>query len=249
MQGIDVDDVKNVADWTDIRALDFASGLTLRTDAGCAWFESVQPLRTLSSALVGEGLGWHRHFCHFHVDKDYAGCRPGADLRSWLNERGIPGHDAIALMTAVPLDRLAIESAQAGERWVMVAATAGVGNAVDITAPADGDSRLVAGTVNLMVLVDGHLEDAALVNACLSATEAKVRALSDAGVKDSASATVATGTSTDAIVIAATQRGEPTPYVGSGTRLGRAIGHCAYTVILRSLQCTHTKGKREGGDA
>lgn len=223
-------------DAADIKALDFASGLTLRADANCVWFESPRALRTLSSALVGQGLGWHRHFCHFHVDKDYAGCRPEADLRSWLNERGIPGHDAIALMTAVPLDRLAIECVQAGERRVLVAATAGVGNAVDITAPADGDARLVAGTINLMVLVDGHLEDAALVNACLSATEAKVRALSDAGIRDTENGTLATGTSTDAIIIAATQRGEPTPYAGSGTQLGRAIAGCVYTVILRSLK-------------
>ncbi|MGO2133064.1 MAG: adenosylcobinamide amidohydrolase [Halomonas sp.] len=226
-----------------IRSLDFGSGLTLRSDAGCAWFESALPLRTLSSAMVGQGLGWHRHFCHFHVDKDYAGCCPEHDLRGWLGEREIPDREAIALMTAVPLGRLAIECAQAGERRVLVAATAGVGNAVDITAPGDNDERLVAGTINLMVLVDGHLEDAALVNACLSATEAKVRALSDAGVQDVTTGTQATGTSTDAIIIAATQRGEPTPYAGSGTLLGRAIGYCIYTVILRSLECAQPKNR------
>jgi iron complex transport system ATP-binding protein len=222
-------------DAVDIQTLDFSTGLTQRADAGCLWFESPRALRTLCSALVGGGLGWHRHFCHFHVHKDYAGCCPEADLRGWLSEREIPDHDAIALMTAVPLNQLAIECAQAGERHVLVAATAGVGNAVDIIAPAVSDARLVAGTVNLMVLVDGHLEDAALVNACLSATEAKVRALSDAGVMDAESGTLATGTSTDAIIIAATQRGEPTPYAGSGTRLGRTIGACVYAAILRSL--------------
>lgn len=227
----------------DIKVLDFAIGLTLRADAGCLWFESPRKLRTLSSALVGEGLGWHRHFCHFHVDKDYAGRSPQADLHRWLGERGVPERDAIALMTAVPLHHLAIECARAGERHVLVAATAGVGNAVDITAPADGDARLVAGTINLMVLVDGHLTDAALVNACLSAAEAKVRALSDAGVMDTDSGTLATGTSTDAIIIAATQRGEPTPYAGSGTRLGRAIAASVYTVIFRSLEL----GKHERG--
>lgn len=226
---------RHAMDSLGFKALDFASCLTLRADAGCLWFESPCALRTLSSALVGEGLGWHRHFCHFHVHRNYAGRHPQADLRAWLSERHIADHDAIALMTAVALDQLAIECAQAGERRVLVAATAGVGNAVDITVPANDDARLVAGTINLMVLIDGHLEDAALVNACLSATEAKVRALSDAGVMDAESGTLATGTSTDAIIIAATQRGEPTPYAGSGTRLGRAIGACVHAAILRSL--------------
>lgn len=239
--------IMKAVDGVDLQTLNFATGLTLRSDVGCLWFESAQPLRTLSSALIGAGLGWHRHFCHFHVHKDYAGRSPDADLRGWLGERKIPDHEAIALMTAVSLDRLAIECAQAGERRVLVAATAGVGNAVDITAPSDTDARLVAGTINLMVLIDGHLKDAALVNACLSATEAKVRALSDAGVMDAESGTPATGTSTDAIIIAATQRGEPTPYAGSGTLLGRATGRCAYTAILRSLESAQPK--RRGDDA
>ncbi|MGB8714373.1 MAG: hypothetical protein WCD50_14785, partial [Onishia taeanensis] len=69
--------------------LDFGAGLELATTAGCVHFWHQAPLRILSSALVGPGLGWARHFCNFHVDKNYAGHAPRADLLGWLAERGL----------------------------------------------------------------------------------------------------------------------------------------------------------------
>lgn len=215
--------------------LDDKGGLALARDAGCVHFHHETPLRTLSSALVGPGLGWSRDVCNFHVDKDYAGQAPRADLQGWLTARGLEAEDCVAMMTAVPLAHLALEEAHAGERRVLVAVTAGVGNAVDVTAPVRDDPRLVAGTINIQVFIDGHLDDGALVNAVQSASEAKVRALDALGIRDPISDTPATGTSTDCLVIAATQRGIATPYAGSGTLLGRAIGGCVFQAIQASL--------------
>ncbi len=220
------------------RSLAFGEGLTLSAAAGCLHFHHRVPLRTLGNALIGEGLGWSRDFCNFHVDKAYAGRAPAEDLRGWLAARGLPEGEAVAMMTAVPLARLALVPVDVGDddaSRVLAAVTAGVGNAVDITAPATGDPRLVAGTINVLVFVDGHLTDGALVNAALSATEAKVQALAAGGVRDPEHGTPATGTSTDCLAIAATQRGAPTPYAGSGTRLGRAIGAAVFRAVRESL--------------
>ncbi|MBB3142417.1 iron complex transport system ATP-binding protein [Halomonas organivorans] len=247
------------------RALAFGDGLSLVAEAGCLHFYYPQSLRTLSNALVGEGLGWVRDFCNFYVDRDYAGQTPTEDLRRWLAARGLvedsgggraeergegraeergegraeKRDEALAMMTAVPLAHLALVPVDVddvdGRPRVLAAVTAGVGNAVDITAPASGDPRLVAGTINVLVFVDGHLTDGALVNAALSATEAKVQALAADGVRDPEHGTPATGTSTDCLAIAATQRGAPTPYAGSGTRLGRAIGAAVYRAVRESL--------------
>lgn len=220
------------------RPLEFGAGLSLAAEADCLRFHHPEPLRTLGNALIGEGLGWARNFCNFHVDKGYASRAPADDLRGWLAARGIPEREALAMMTAVPLVRLAlvpVDAGGAGKPRVLAAVTAGVGNAVDITAPAAGDTRLVAGTINVLVFVDGHLTDGGLVNAALSATEAKVRALADCGVCDPEHSTPATGTSTDCLAIAATQRGASTPYAGSGTSLGRAIGAAVYRAVRDSL--------------
>ncbi|MGQ7247754.1 adenosylcobinamide amidohydrolase [Halomonas sp. V046] len=214
-----------------------------------------RPLRVVSSALVGGGLGWATDFVNVYVDRHYDCRAPQDDLSARLHAWGLAPAASIAMMTAVPLSRLAVAEASLGagrdaapddcagtakgvatEPRVLVAATAGVGNAVDITSTPRGDPRLVAGTINTVVFIDAHLTDGALINACQSATEAKVRALAQHQVYDTVSGTLATGTSTDCLAIGATQRGEPTPYAGSGTRLGRAIGSAVFLAISASLQ-------------
>lgn len=210
--------------------LAFGTGLTLEVDAGCVHLTAPQPLWSLSSALVGGGLGWRRHFCNFHVDRGYDGRAPARDLEAWLAARGLPQDECLAMMTAVRLEHLALAVGEG----VLVAVTAGAGNAVDIAAPLVGDPRPV-GTINTQVFVDAHLTDGALVNACLSASEAKVRALQSLAVCDPHSGTPASGTSTDCLVIAATQRGVPMPYAGSGTRLGRELGQAVFRATREAL--------------
>lgn len=213
------------------QALDFAPGLSLAADAHCLHFAAARPLRTLSSALVGGGLGWRRHFCNFHVDKAYDGRAPADDLGAWLARRGLGLDESLAMMTAVHLEHLALA---AGE-GLLVAVTAGAGNAVDITAPLTGDPRPV-GTINTLVFLDAHLSDAGLVNAALSATEAKARALQALAIRDPHSGTPASGTSTDCLAVAATQVGEPSDYAGSGTRLGRELGRAIFVATREALR-------------
>ncbi|GAA3907811.1 hypothetical protein GCM10022228_17730 [Halomonas cibimaris] len=217
--------------------LAFSAGLCGHFTHDAIHLRADAPLATLSSALIGGGLGSARDFCNFYVDRDYAGHAPADDLARWLGERDIEAGSAVAMMTAVKLKYAAMHSAPLGNREnaVLTLATAGSGNAVDITAEGT-DPRLVAGTVNVFVFVDAHLTPGALVNACLSVTEAKVAAMRDANVIDAHSQTLATGTSTDCVSIAATQRGAATPYAGSGTELGRAIGRTVYLAVGESLR-------------
>ncbi|XVQ08508.1 adenosylcobinamide amidohydrolase [Spirillospora sp. CA-255316] len=78
------------------------------------------------------------------------------------------------------------------------------------------------GTVNVVVEVPAALSDAALVNAVVTATEAKTQALLEAGY-------ACTGTASDAICIAAPIRGagEAEPFAGPrsiwGARIARAV--------------------------
>ena len=213
--------------------LAFGAGLSLQADASCIHIVADEPLWTLSSALVGGGFGWRRHFCNFHVPRDYDSRTPASDLQAWLAECNAPQGESLAMMTAVHLKYLAIETLGSA----LVAVTAGVGNAVDITALLAGDLRPV-GTINTLVFLDAHLTESAMVNACLSASEAKVRALQSLGVLDPHSGTPASGTSTDCLTIAATQRGEPTPYAGSATRLGRELGRAVYQATRAALQAS-----------
>src|SRR5690554_1448821 len=217
----------------EVTHLAFGAGLALQADAKCIHIVADEPLWTLSSALVGGGFGWRRHFCNFHVARDYDSHTPASDLQAWLAANGAPLGESLAMMTAVKLEHLALKA----QGSALVAVTAGVGNAVDITAPLAGDLRPV-GTINTWVFLDAHLTESAMVNACLSASEAKVRALQSLGVLDPHSGTPASGTSTDCLTIAATQRGEPTPYAGSGTCLGRELGQAVYQATRTALQAS-----------
>ena len=53
-------------------------------------------------------------------------------------------------------------------------------------------------------------------------------------VKDPVTGTLATGTSTDSILIAATQRGEKLQYAGTITPLGKLISQGVYDCTARS---------------
>ena len=221
---------------TTLETLPFSQPLTLSQSEQCLAITSQLPLRTLSSALIGDGFGSKRHFANFHVDYRYDGRDPTADLSGWLIAQGLP-LSSVGMKTAVRLSNASIVSMPLAQldHGVMALVTAGVGNAVDITALHSHDPRLVAGTINVFVFVAAQLTDGALVNACMSITEAKVKALYKTGAIDTLSGTAATGTSTDCVCVAATQRGELTPYAGSGTVLGRAIGRAVYQATLNSL--------------
>ncbi|WFE71581.1 adenosylcobinamide amidohydrolase [Halomonas sp. M1] len=231
-----------------LETLPFSQPLLLARSEQCLAITSAMPLRVLSSALVGEGFGRVRHFANFHVDKHYDGHSPNEDLAQWLLAQGLP-LTSVAMMTAVHLNSACVVSRPLGElpHGVMALVTAGVGNAVDISVPSQDDPRLAlraapkVGTINIFAFLDAQLTDGALVNACLSVTEAKVQALRHVGVTDPYSGTPATGTSTDSISIAATQRGDATPYAGSGTPLGRALGQAVYQATLGSLSLSQMR--------
>ncbi|MFG6115634.1 adenosylcobinamide amidohydrolase [Halobacillus sp. MO56] len=195
-----------------------------------------RPLRVLSNAVSGGGLQWHSHFCNFHVPKNYDCQDPAADVLGWLEDAKIPAGDTLGMMTAVKLADQAFVRETIMDTPVFTVVTAGVGNAVDITENHPAEEKWQVGTINIMVFVDFHLTDGAFVNAVQSATEAKTKALADMQVADSATKTIATGTSTDSIAIAATQQGESTPYAGSGTRVGKAIGQSVYRAVTEAIE-------------
>jgi iron complex transport system ATP-binding protein len=194
------------------------------------------PLRTISNGVLGEGLQWAKNFCNFHVKKDYNCSSPKEDIISWLRQAEISEYDTIGMMTAVNLNDMSIVKETYEEVQILTVITAGVGNAIDITEPSTSNKGYQIGTVNIMVFIDAHLTDGALVNAVQSVTEAKTKAFTDLHIKDATTGTIATGTSTDSTLIAATLKGEPTPYAGSGTVIGKGIGMSVYKAMIKAVQ-------------
>ena len=85
------------------------------------------------------------------------------------------------------------------------------------------------------MLLDARLAPGAGVNAVITATEAKVGALVEAGVVTPDGAP-ATGTVTDAVVVAWTGRGPLLPYLGPASLGGWLVARAVRRAAVRGIE-------------
>jgi iron complex transport system ATP-binding protein len=192
---------------------------------------SEQSLHILSSAVVGGGLTQARWILNCHVHKGYCHPEPAVDLLAMARRLGVT-EPFVGMMTAAMLHRARTVTLQARGVTVAAVITAGLSNPA-----APGLSPPVAsvpGTINLVLLVDACLTPAAMVNAVITATEAKAQIVLERGTR-TPEGHAATGTSTDSMVVACTHRGEVLPYAGPVTPVGWLIGCCVRTALTEAL--------------
>ena len=215
-------------------------GITLSIDAAAVRVASRRPLRVLSSALVGGGFGETREIVNMHVDDVAPDSSPERDLRAFAARLGIE-EPFVGLMTAAATEHARLAVAAEGALTVAAIVSVGLSNTVcaGVTAPAPA----VPGTINVVALLDAGLTPAAMVNAVITATEAKTMALGEWRVEDAAGAP-ASGTSTDAVVVACTGRDAPLEYAGPGTTAGYLVAGAVRAAIGRICR---EKVARDGG--
>lgn len=194
--------------------------ITCQQDDTAFIVRSATPLTILSSAVVGGGYTQARVIINRHVHKAYDHPDPAQDLHDFARQNGI-NEAFVGLMTAVYIDHTQIiAQTHAGVQGALIL-TAGYSNATaaGLTPPAD----LRPGTINLILLLDAALSPAAMVNAVITATEAKTHILRRWD-KRTPDGLPATGTSTDSVVVACTGRGPTHSYAGPVTPVGYLIG-------------------------
>jgi adenosylcobinamide hydrolase len=205
--------------------------------------QSTLPLYTLNSSIWGGGFGTHHCIVNRQVHKSYMCDNPSEEMRSFLLNSGEDPENTAGMLTAayvrdagfsaehLPLTN-PITDGQASlnvSSWV----TVGLGNTARAGITRNTDS-LYPGTINSIIVIDGILSDSAMVNAIITATEAKTAALQDLQIKTNAEDSWATGTTTDAVIIASTQRGAHYAYAGTATKLGYLIGKTVYDAASAS---------------
>lgn len=192
-----------------------------------------RPCTALSSAPWGGGFSKPRAIVSRSVAHDWACPDPAAEMRGYLERLGLPPAQTLGLLTAVGMAELRVaQGSRAGWR-VHTLLTAGVGNA----AAAGGRWPLEtphAGTINLIVLVEGALSPSALVGAVGSATEAKVAALHRAGVR-TRFGEAATGTTTDTVTVVNLAERPRSPFAGLATAPGHLIAETVYEALSAHL--------------
>lgn len=206
--------------------------------------QTERPLKTVSSAVHNAGIGWYKSFVNRHVDKDYHVEDVQAEMADYLKTHQFSLSETVGMMTAALTETVEIEAYEAPFGSVVIAVTAGLGNAVDVAEVYKRNDDFTVGTVNTWIIINGYLREEAFIQAMVTATEAKVKAFQTEQVKDLISNTIATGTSTDSILVAATQKGEELPYAGPITPLGKRIAEGVYECTVRAIQ-TYKKNQKE----
>jgi adenosylcobinamide hydrolase len=173
-------------------------------------------LRTVAStASVGGGVGPRRWVINAQVPLDYSRrdqVRHGAELARAAKLTGV----GVVMFTAADVHRW-----RPGEDGgVRVDATVGLTHPTWAAAPDDALAVTPPGTINVVVTLPVRLADAALLNALVTATEAKTQALLEAGIPG-------TGTASDAVTVVCPATGPAEPFAGPrstwGARLARAV--------------------------
>jgi adenosylcobinamide amidohydrolase len=200
--------------------------------------------RSISSAPLGGGLGTAEWVVNCTVPMSYERLDPDAHLREIAGGLGLVG-SGVGMLTGVDV----AERIGAQDAGVSCWATVGLGAPAWAAAPDGHLSRrppahppgpVVSttrrddplpggaarpGTVNCVIVVPARLSDAALVNAVITATEAKAQALWELGVE-------ATGTASDAVCVLCPTEGVAEAYAGPRSPWGARVARAVHAAVL-----------------
>jgi adenosylcobinamide amidohydrolase len=195
-------------------------------------------LNTLGSAILGGGMGSAYYFVNLHVSKDFDSNIPEKSLENSVREFGYPINETVGLMTAAYLQYASIQEETGDQFGLVVCTTCGVGNAARAGVHRTVYSSYRSGTINIMIFIQGGVAASAMLEGIMAATEAKAAALQDMSIIDPMTGLIATGTTSDAIVLAYDSRyfqGVVHQHAGTATAIGNAIGRLVYRSVVESV--------------
>jgi iron complex transport system ATP-binding protein len=203
------------------------AGIVPEIDAEAVVIRAEGSLRVVSSAIVGGGLVETRAVVNLHVPKGFQ-CRESELVLADFARRRAIAPPFVGLLTGAATERAAVAVEREGDLAACAVVTVGLSNR-----SAAGRSAVAVwrpSTINTIVIVEADPDAGALVNLALTVTEAKALALAEAGVS-ALEGGVATGTSTDAVVVAATARGPRCRFGGPVSELGWLVARAAKSAL------------------
>ena len=219
----------------------------------------LKPFRSVSTCRTGGGFSSRleyvcNHQCceprdHFTEFNSLMIDDPEAYHQMICDQYGLPPEQSVMLETAANMNNAAVEHEIFGDLEVACICTGGVesnpmraGDPASVYEddgqfkPVDGATATHSGTINLILFVNRSLTDAAMIDCVVSATEAKAAALQELEVNSSYSDSIATGTGTDQIFVAAKiDSGVSLTSAGKHTKLGELIARISLNAIKKTL--------------
>jgi adenosylcobinamide amidohydrolase len=176
------------------------------------------PVRVISSAPHGGGIGLWSWVLNASVPGDYARVDPAAHVSEIADALELEG-DGTGMLTAVDVTN----THHAHDGGVDVAATVGLGHPT--WAAASDEAAELVGTINVVAWIPACLSPSALVNATATVAEAKAQALFEAGIAGS-------GTATDAVVIVCPDSGAEETFGGPRSTWGARLARATHAAVL-----------------
>ena len=207
------------------------SGVTFEIDAEAVVIRAEQPLRAVSSAIVGGGLAEVRSVVNLRVPRGFHCDESERRLDDFVKRRSL-ARPFVGLLTGARTEQAEPVTERQDGLAVWVAVTLGLCNRS--TAGRSPATAWRPTTINTIVIVDAQPEDAALVNLVITATEVKTLALAEGGVR-SPDGDLITGTSTDAVVVAATGQGSRCRFGGPVSELGWLVASAVRSAMDKSV--------------
>jgi iron complex transport system ATP-binding protein len=207
-------------------------GVEIEIDSEAVVLTAPAPLVVLSSAVAGGGLGSARAIVNLHVAKHCPWEDAALRLDAFATRRALPA-PRVGLLTAAWTERAQVAAESARGLSALVVTTVGLSNVV--TAGWSPAAPASPGTINTIVVVDADVEPAALVNLALTVTEVKTLVLLAAGLSGVDGGPVS-GTSTDAVVVAATGRGPAVRFGGPISDAGSVVARAARAALTDGVQ-------------
>lgn len=211
--------------------------LTIGPEAVVLRFD--RELDVISSAIVGGGVGRAQAIVNLHVDKHFDSPEAARLLARYALQHGVPA-PYVGLFTAAWTERARAAETEAGGVTALVVATVGLSHPIGAgVSPVAAAAR--PSTINTIVVVDAAPTLAAMVNLVMTVTEVKTLVLAEAGMR-CADGSIASGTSTDAVVVAATGRGRQCRFGGPVSDLGWVVASAARSALEAGVK--HRLGDR-----
>ena len=193
---------------------------------------SDKPLTTISSAIHNGGYTKTKVIANTQVTDEYGDINLHDDPETFIvktyKKLGI-NDEFVGMVTYARVKDFQLESKKDSEAAVTVIATAGCTHAE--SAGETIEFKKIEGTINIVVLIDGNPIDSCLAGIMITATEAKTAALRELDLRSRWSGTEATGTITDAMVVAKTGQGPTIVYGGPASALGQMVGYCTRKAV------------------
>jgi len=193
-------------------------------------------LKAVSSAFYNGGVNQVKAVLNVGVPEGYSDLSLHLDplelITSSAAKVGLT-KDYLAMVTAAKIKNYRLFTKNAQGFSVSVMATAGCQHGE--SSGEEMDVQEIAGTINIIVLIDGNPSESCMMATLITATEAKSAVLRDFDVRSRYTGDSAIGSITDSVTVASTCKGKTLTLGGPPSKLGKVVGYCVRKTVSEAL--------------